>query len=138
MELNRRLVELTAYIVSEHVAANKVYPRNVPEMIQAVYDSLWTAAHPEVGAVDVEPKTLARNQAGRLITPEGIVSLIDQRKFMSMRRHLTLHGYTPESYRKTFGLPADFPIVHPEYAKKRSALAASFGFGRGGRKRVAD
>ena len=50
-----------------------------------------------------------------------------------MKRHLSVHGHTPESYREAFGLPTDFPMVHPDYAKARSDLAKAMGLGAGGR-----
>ena len=64
------------------------------------------------------------------ITPEYLVCLDDGKKFKSLRRHLGSLGLTPEQYRTKWGLPPGYPMVAPEYAAKRSALAKSFGLGQ--------
>lgn len=133
-ERDRRLVELTATIVREYLFSNRADAADIPQIIASVYDSLRRCSQPAAVTDVSEAPAFTRARANRLITPEGIVSLIDGRRFVSMRRHLTAHGYTPETYRKTFGLPADFPIVHPDYARKRSEIAVSLGFGQGGQR----
>jgi hypothetical protein len=71
------------------------------------------------------------------ITPEHIVCLEDGKKFKSLKRHLrTQYGMTPEQYREKWGLPADYPMVAPNYAKARSELARSMGLGQQRRKAV--
>ncbi len=64
-------------------------------------------------------------------TDEYLISLFDGRKFKSLKRHLSAeHGMTPDEYRTMFGLPKDYPMVAPAYAKQRSSLAKSLGLGR--------
>jgi predicted transcriptional regulator len=69
------------------------------------------------------------------INPDFLVCLDDGRKFKSLKRHLrTKYGMSPEDYRAKWGLPKDYPMVAPNYAASRSALAKSIGLGQGGRK----
>ncbi len=65
------------------------------------------------------------------VTEDYLISLFDGRKFKSLKRHLSAeHGMTPDEYRTMFGLPKDYPMVAPAYAKQRSSLAKSLGLGR--------
>jgi len=129
-----RLLDMTVGIVANYVGANKVEPAAVAGLIQAVYSSLSGIGEPAAPAEADKPERLTPAQIRKLITPSGIISLINQQPFKSMKRHLSTHGYTPEAYRDHFGLPADFPMVHPDYARARSELAKSMGLGQGGRK----
>src|ERR687894_322868 len=64
------------------------------------------------------------------VTADAIVCLEDGKKFKSLKRHLrTTYAMTPEQYRAKWGLPADYPMVAPNYAKARSEMAKSFGLG---------
>ena len=65
------------------------------------------------------------------VTPDYIISLEDGRKFKSLKRHLSAHyGMTPDDYRAKWNLPSDYPMVAPNYAATRSALAKTMGLGR--------
>ena len=64
------------------------------------------------------------------ITPDYLICLDDGRKFKSLKRHLAAHGMTPDQYRQKWNLPKDYPMVAPEYAAKRSAMAKKLGLGR--------
>ena len=65
------------------------------------------------------------------VTPDSIVCLEDGKKFKSLKRHLRTHyDLTPEEYREKWGLPSDYPMVAPNYAKARSALAREMGLGQ--------
>jgi len=129
-----RLMDMTVDIVANYVGANTVDPAAVPGLIQTIYASLAGLGAPAAPAEADRPERLTPAQIRKLVTPTGIISLITQQPFKSMKRHLSTHGYTPESYREHFGLPADFPMVHPDYARARSDLAKSMGLGQGGRK----
>jgi len=65
-----------------------------------------------------------------LANPDHIISMIDGKPYRMLRRHLTTHGLTPDEYRKRYHLPADYPMVAPNYAAQRSALAVKIGLGR--------
>ena len=67
---------------------------------------------------------------GELISPDYLTCLEDGLQFKSLKRHLGMHGLTPEQYRTKWGLPADYPMVAPKYAKARSRLAKKIGLGR--------
>ena len=69
-------------------------------------------------------------QIRKSVTPDGIVSFLDGKTYKTMKRHLTGHGFDPQSYREHFGLPADYPMVSQRYAAKRSELAKAIGLGR--------
>ncbi len=127
------LLEMTVGIVANYVAANRIDPASLPGLIHSVYGSLDGLGQPDEPAPSDRPERLTPAQIRKLVTPAGIISLITQKPFKSMKRHITTHGFTPETYRKHFGLPSDFPMVHPDYAAARSVLAKSMGLGQGGR-----
>lgn len=132
MTPDRDLLDMTADIVAAYVTHNRIDATALPGLISSIHAALGSTNSESVE--EVEPvQRLTAAQARKLITPGGIISLINQKPFKSMKRHLSVHGHTPESYREAFGLPADFPMVHPEYAKARSDLAKAMGLGAGGR-----
>lgn len=126
------LLDMTVGIVANYVSNNRVQPDELAGLISSVHNALGSVGQP-VQETPQAPETLTPAAIRKLITPQGITSLVDGRKFKSLKRHLSLNGYTPKAYREHFGLPDDFPMVHPEYAARRSALAKSAGLGQGGR-----
>jgi len=123
---------LTAQIVSAHVSNNAVSSDALPSLIQSVYRTL--------SGVGQEPAQPERPQPAvpvkKSVFHDHIVCLEDGKKLKMLKRHLrTAYGLTPEQYREKWGLPADYPMVAPNYAKKRSSLARQIGLGTGGRKR---
>lgn len=130
---NTDLLDLTVGMVTAFLENNQIAADQVPALISSIHAALGS-----VGSAAVEEEAPVRQmtaaQARKLITPAGIVSMIDGRPFKSMKRHVGIHGYTPETYRSAFGLPVDFPMVHPDYSAARSSLALAMGLGSGGRK----
>lgn len=126
------LLDMTVGIVANFVSNNRVSPDELPGLIATIHSSLANVGQAMEPKVET-PERLTPSAIKKLVTPNGIRSLIDGRVFKSMKRHLTQKGWTPESYREHFGLPNDFPMVHPEYSQTRSALAKSIGLGSGGR-----
>jgi predicted transcriptional regulator len=121
------ILDLAAQIVSAHVAHNDVAAADLPSLIQSVYATL---AQPE-GQAQVperrEPAVPVRNS----VFPDHIVCLEDGKKLKMLKRHLqTSYGLTPAGYRARWGLPPNYPMVAPDYAERRSALAKSYGLGR--------
>lgn len=112
---------------------NQLRPDEISGLIAATHSALsgagTAAAEP---AIEIAKPTPA--QVKRSVSDAGITSFIDGRTYQSLKRHLTTNGYTPATYRETFGLRSDYPMVSPVYAAKRSALAKSMGLGQGGRK----
>lgn len=122
------LAELTADVVSAYVANNPVPVGALPDLIASVHASLSGIRQPV--AADRAELIPAVNP-NRSIFPDYLVSLEDGKKFKSLKRHLaTSHNLTPDEYRTKWGLPRDYPMVAPNYAADRSAMAKSIGLGR--------
>jgi predicted transcriptional regulator len=127
------LLSLTADIVSSHLSNNTVAVSDVPILIEQVYKSLSKLESPE-------PEEEARPEPAvsirKSIQPDFIVCLEDGKKLKMLKRHLkTRYDMTPEDYRERWGLPADYPMVAPNYAEQRRKLAKEIGLGKGRRKR---
>lgn len=132
MDDKAEIIEMTAEIVAAYVENNTVASADLPGLIQSVHRALSgvTAGPETVEAPPKEPAVPVR----RSITPEHLVCLEDGRKFKSLKRHLrTKYNMSPEEYRTKWGLPKDYPMVAPNYAKARSELAKQMGLGQGGR-----
>jgi len=125
------LLELTTEIVSAHASNNAVAPADLPGLIQDVFKTLA-----EVGsAQDVPEKPRPAVSVKKSIFPDYIICLEDGKKLKMLKRHLkTAYNLSPDDYRKRWGLPADYPMVAPNYAKHRSALAKKIGLGTKSRK----
>jgi predicted transcriptional regulator len=130
MDENTDLITMTADIVSAYVGANTVAADDLPALIHAVHGALAgvsTGAQPALAPK--QPATPIK----RSITPEYLICLEDGRRFKSLKRHLrSQYDLSPEDYRAKWGLPRDYPMVAPNYAKARSDLAKRMGLGRGG------
>jgi predicted transcriptional regulator len=125
---NQELITLTADIVAAHVSNNSVPTAEVASLIQSVYSALQS-----VGGRAPEPqpeKPRGAVSARASIKPDYLISMIDGKQYKMLRRHISQHGYTPETYRETFGLPRDYPMVAANYAEQRRALAHKIGLGR--------
>ena len=117
---------LTAQIVSAHVAHNSVTAEALPALIQDVYRTLAG-----VGKEPVQPdKPQPAVPVKKSVFPDHIVCLEDGKKLKMLKRHLkTAYNMTPEQYRERWGLPPDYPMVAPNYARHRSSLAKKIGLG---------
>ena len=126
-DLSETLITLTSDIVAAHVSNNSVGVDDVPALIQNVYGALASlGVAPQVEAKP-EPAVSVRSS----IKNDHIVCLEDGKKMKMLKRHLmTDHGLTPAEYRTRWGLPADYPMVAPDYAEKRRTLAKEIGLGR--------
>ena len=127
------LVELAADIVSAYVSNNSVRGADLPELITQVHNALKSA-----GTTQAKPEAEKREPAvpiKKSVQPDYIISLFDGKKYKSLKRHIrTAHEMTPEQYREYWGLPHDYPMIAPNYAKVRSELAKSIGLGQRRRK----
>jgi predicted transcriptional regulator len=120
---------LTAEIVSAYVSNNSVRPEDLASLIGDVYSALQQvpSGKAEAKAEPQEPAVSIRKS----VTPDYIISLENGQKFRSLKRHLrTAYGMTPDEYRTKWGLPRDYPMVAPNYAKTRSDMARKIGLGR--------
>jgi len=131
-------IELAAEIVSAYVSNNSVPAADLPGLINEVYGALVrVGAGGAVAPAPVEaPKPAVAVK--KSVTNDFIVCLEDGKKFKSLKRHLrTQYGLSPEEYREKWGLPADYPMVAPNYARARSTLAKQMGLGQQRRRRGA-
>ena len=123
------IIELTAEIVSAYVSNNPVPASDIPGLINQVHTAL-TQVSGGRGEIIAEPLRPAI-PVKRSVSADYIVCLEDGKKFKSLKRHLrTRYGFTPEQYREKWGLPADYPMVAPNYAAARSQLAKQMGLGQ--------
>jgi predicted transcriptional regulator len=123
------LIDLAAEIVSAYVSNNTVPANDLPALIANVHRAL-TNTHSGSGEPEPEPLKPAVNPK-KSVFPDYIVCLEDGKKFKSLKRHLRTHyDLSPEEYREKWGLPADYPMVAPNYAAARSALAKKMGLGQ--------
>ena len=127
VDMAETLITLTADIVSAHVSNNSVAVNDVPGLIQNIHGALsqlGTAA--PIPEVRQEPAVSVRAS----IKPDYIVCLEDGKKLKMLKRHLMTHyNLTPEQYRAKWSLPADYPMVAPNYAEQRRSLAKKIGLG---------
>ena len=131
---NAELLALTTDIVASHVANNSVNVADLPQLIQQVYGALSELGNPSQ-APAAKPKPAVNIK--RSVTPDYIVCLEDGVKLKMLKRHLqTRYGMTPDEYRERWGLTADYPMVAPNYAAQRSALAKKIGLGTKRRKKI--
>ena len=124
---NSDVLGLTAQIVSAHVSNNSVMPDALPALILDVYRTLANVSREPVQAEKPQPAVPVKKS----IFPDHIVCLEDGKKLKMLKRHLMTHyQMTPEQYRQRWNLPADYPMVAPNYAEKRRELAKKIGLGR--------
>lgn len=121
------ILALTAQIVSAHVGTHATDPEDISALIGTVHAALSKAhlgpqtSHELVPAVPVKDS----------LRDDALVCLEDGLEFQSLKRHLRVkYNLTPDAYREKWGLPRDYPMVAPEYARRRSALAKRSGLGK--------
>ena len=128
-------LRMTAQMVAAYLLKNSVPTAQITDVINSIYGSLKSidGRVNAPNAAELRPAVPVKKS----VTPEYIVCLEDGRKLKMLKRHLrTEYGMTPEQYRQKWGLPADYPMVAPNYAKQRSAFAKEIGLGKGaGRKK---
>ncbi|MEP6786638.1 MAG: MucR family transcriptional regulator [Sphingomonadales bacterium] len=132
-ELQETMITLTADIVAAHVSNNSVAVNDLPLLISNVHGALTalTGPAPVEPAAKQEPAVSIRAS----IKPDYVVCLEDGKKLKMLKRHLMTHyNLTPDQYRAKWGLPADYPMVAPNYAEQRRTLAKSIGLGTKRRK----
>jgi predicted transcriptional regulator len=121
------LLTLTADIVAAHVSNNSVAVNDLPNLIQNVHGALSAIAGTTSAA---EPKPEPKVSIRASIKPDYIVCLEDGKRLKMLKRHpMTHYNMTPDQYRQKWGLSADYPMVAPNYAEQRRALAKSIGLG---------
>ncbi len=125
-EASDSVLHLTAQIVAAHVEHNTVQPDALPSLIQKVYQTLRDVGLAAPEAAKPTPAVPIKQS----VRPDFIICLEDGKKLKMLKRHLTTaYKMTPAQYRARWGLPADYPMVAPNYAKVRSSLAKQIGLG---------
>ena len=128
MKTSDMLMELTADVVAAYVSNNPVQAVDLPALIANVHEALGQVGVPEA-APQEKPKPAVNPK--KSIHDDYIICLEDGKKFKSLKRHLMTHfGLTPEQYREKWQLDVNYPMVAPNYAASRSALARKMGLGR--------
>jgi predicted transcriptional regulator len=134
-KVSGNFIELTAGIVSAYVSNNAVAAGDISSLISQVHTALLRVSNGqgETTGEPVKPAIAVKKS----ITPDFIICLEDGKKFKSLKRHLrTQYNMTPEHYREKWGLPADYPMVAPNYAEARSQLAKQMGLGQQRKRRA--
>lgn len=123
------MLRMTAQIVSAYVSHNSVSGEEISDLIQSVFSTL--NAQRSGGAVTAQEQPKPAVAIRKSVTAEYIICLEDGKKLKMLKRHLrSTYNMTPEEYRAKWGLPADYPMVAPNYAAQRSAFAKKIGLGR--------
>jgi predicted transcriptional regulator len=126
---SQELIELSSEIVAAYVGHNAVSAADLPKLISEVFAALKSLGGEAIEAEGEAPKPAVTVR--RSITPDHLVCLEDGKKFKSLKRHLmTHHQLSPDQYREKWSLPADYPMVAPNYSATRSSLAKTSGLGR--------
>ena len=121
------LLSLTSDIVAAHVSNNTVAVSDLPGLIEQVFKTLSSVGGAGDAAVDRPTPAVPIKKS---ITPDFIICLEDGKKLKMLKRHLkTAYDMSPDDYRERWGLPSDYPMVAPNYAKQRSKLAKAIGLG---------
>lgn len=127
------LIEMTVEIVAAYVTQNHVQASGLPTLISSVHATLFDVASAfEVAPEPAKlvPPVLVENS----VTDDYLISLENGKQYRSLKRHLGKHGLTPAEYRSKWGLPGNYPMVAPTYARVRSELAKTMGLGAHRRK----
>ena len=123
---HNELLELTTEIVSAHVSNNSLAVTDLPQLIQDVYRTLSAVGGGLIPSERPQPAVAVKKS----VMPDYIICLEDGKKLKMLKRHLkTAYDMTPDEYRERWGLPRDYPMVAPNYAKHRSSLAKKIGLG---------
>ncbi len=127
------LIEITAEVVAAYVTKNHVRPGELPTLISTIHTSLAGMGNAPEAAPEpaklVPPVSIKKS-----VTDDYLISMEDGKRYVSLKRHLSKHGLTPAEYRAKWGLPADYPMVTPNYSARRSEMAKVNGLGAGRQK----
>ena len=122
------MLEKVGAIVAAYVSRNAVDAAKLPDLIDQVHTAIADLREKHVrGGSGYAGANTAQVEAS--IQYDGLISFIDGRSYKTLKRHLTAHGLTPERYRLQYGLPADYPMVAPGYAARRSEIARAIQLG---------
>ncbi|MEI7608499.1 MAG: MucR family transcriptional regulator [Rhodospirillaceae bacterium] len=128
--MDSALLGLTSQIVSAYVSKNVIPASDIPSLISSVHQSLAALGQPQApteALAELKPAVSIKKS----VTPDYLICLEDGKKLKMLKRHLmTTFNLTPNEYRAKWGLPDNYPMVAPNYAKARSDLAVKLGLGK--------
>ncbi len=129
METNDVLLDSACKIVAAYIRKNHIAPSELPQMIKNVHNTLGGLG--SVSPAEGQPQQKPAVPIRKSITPDYIICLEDGKKLKMLKRYLrTRYGLSPDDYRAKWGLPAEYPLVAPNYAARRSDFAKKIGLGR--------
>lgn len=128
-ETHAMLIQMTSEVVAAYVSNNPVQANDLPNVITRVHSTMM-----DLSSVEQDEPVKGTSPAvsvRKSITPDYLICLEDGKRFKSLKRHLrSKYNLSPEEYREKWSLPADYPMVAPNYAKQRSELAKKMGLGQ--------
>ena len=129
MEDKPDVLTLTAEIVASYVGANShVQAAEIPNIIRQVRAALSEETGGQQEAQPEQTKATGA-QVRKSITPDALISFVDNKPYKTLKRHLSRHGMSMGDYRQRYGLPSDYPSVAPNYSAARSEMAKKLGLG---------
>lgn len=134
-ESDGALRQLVAQVAAAYFANSHVNPSEIPHVVGQIAASLGgvgDGAGAESAEGSASAAKLTRAQIRKSISPDALISFEDNKPYKTLRRHLATRGLSPDQYREKWGLPADYPMVAPNYSAARSQLAKSLGLGQRG------
>jgi predicted transcriptional regulator len=126
------IIELAAELTAAWLSNpnTKITADELPAAIQKIYGALDRLSAPSEEPEAAPEYTPAVNVRRSLASPDHLISMIDGKPYKMLKRHLSLHGLTPDAYRQRYGLKADYPMVAENYAARRREIAKTSGLGR--------
>lgn len=132
---NELTLQMTTDIVAAYLSNNPVQANSIPDLISSVHSTLGKLVRPDGsrGASNASPAVPIKKS----ITPDYLICLEDGKQLKMLKRYLrSRFGMSPEDYRAKWNLPADYPMVAPNYAERRSQFAKEIGLGKKSRKKI--
>ncbi len=123
-----RLLSLTVQVITAYVGNNHIQSGDLPDVIANIYRKI-SEIESKRKPIEIPPK-LTPQEIERSITKDFLISFEDGKPYKTLRRHLAMHGLTPDDYRAKWGLDASYPMTSPAYSERRSELAKALGLGK--------
>jgi predicted transcriptional regulator len=122
------LLSMTTGILSAYVRYNAIQPAEIPGAVTSVFRMLQSIDRKQ--RPQSAPPKMSQQAIAQSITRDFLISFEDGKPYKTLRRHLAIHGLTPDAYRAKWGLEEDYPMTAPAYSERRSELARALGLGR--------
>ena len=130
------LLRLTADIVAAYLSENSVPAGEIPGLVRSVHSAMTGLGQPEASPAKPAEKQKPAVPISRSVQNDHIVCLEDGKQLKMLKRYLrSRYDLSPEEYRRKWGLAADYPMVAPAYAQRRSDFAKQIGLGKGVRRK---